>query len=98
MSAETGHFRAEGGTVFEMDLPLSEVMAYKLARRELVRVNADGTDYTPPADEDEPVPGGPPKPAAAKPEWVGYAVTQGMSLDDADAMTKNDLIERFGKK
>jgi hypothetical protein len=35
---------------------------------------------------------------APKNEWVGYAVSQGVSINDADAMTKNDLIEKFGKK
>ena len=35
--------------------------------------------------------------SAAKAEWVGYAVrAHGMTPDDAEALTKADLIERFG--
>jgi hypothetical protein len=29
---------------------------------------------------------------ANKPEWVGWAVKNGMSPDDAEALTKTDLI------
>lgn len=91
----TGFFRGAGGSIFEMDLPLSEVMADQQTRGQLVRVNADGSPYEAPAtDESDPV--GPPSRNALKNEWVGYAVSQGISVDDADAMTKNDLIEKFG--
>lgn len=39
-----------------------------------------------------------PRPAASKAEWVGYAVrAHGMKPDDAEAMTKQDLIDRFGR-
>ena len=31
-----------------------------------------------------------------KPEWVAYAVSQGMSEDEAEDLTKEDLVERFG--
>jgi hypothetical protein len=31
-----------------------------------------------------------------KPEWVKYAVKQGMSKEAAEATTKESLIERFG--
>jgi hypothetical protein len=36
--------------------------------------------------------------AALKAEWVAYAVAQGMTEADADAMTKADLIELFSAK
>lgn len=36
-----------------------------------------------------------PAPTALKAEWVDYAVGQGMTRDDAEAMTKADLVERF---
>lgn len=96
MDAETGFFRGAGGGLFELPLPLSENMANQQTRGELVRVNADGSHWQP--DAEVVVSDGPPKPTASKNEWVGYAVSKGMTLDDADAMTKNDLIEKFGKK
>jgi hypothetical protein len=96
---ETGHFRGAGGGIFEMPLPLSENMQNQLTRGELTRVNADGSAYEAHGAMDLTngtmrVPGV----NAPKNEWVGYAVSQGVSINDADAMTKNDLIEKFGKK
>lgn len=91
-----GRYRGAGGAVFEMDEPLNENMQRQVDRGELVPVDADGAQ----------IDGGPPsqpKPAASKAEWVGYAVAvskstdKPISIDDADAMTKNDLIERYGK-
>lgn len=46
----------------------------------------------------EPVTPGPverPKDSANKPEWVDYAVAQGMARDDAEAMTKAELIQAY---
>jgi hypothetical protein len=99
---ETGFFRGEGGSIFEMDLPLSEVMQNQLERRQLVRVNEDGSPWETPADaEHDPAAGTvvPTRPAVAanKPAWVAWAIAQGASADEADAMTKNDLIEKYGK-
>lgn len=100
-SAETAYYRGEGGSVFRMDLPLPEIMAEKVTKGYLRRVNADGSPYRDPdteqatGDGDKP----PPRPAqsANKAEWVGYAVlVGGMTPDDAEAMTKQDLIDRFG--
>jgi hypothetical protein len=92
-ATEIGFFRGAGGIVFDFYLPLSENQQHKVTRGELVRVNEDGspygTDSTPkrPAD------------SALKAEWVGYAlaVDKNLTVDDADAMTKNDLIEKYGK-
>lgn len=42
------------------------------------------------AAEDEP-----PAKAAPKADWVAYAVDHGMSQGDAEALTKDDLVERF---
>ena len=40
-----------------------------------------------------------PAQSASKAEWVGYAVrAHGMTPDAAEAMTKADLIERYGGK
>jgi hypothetical protein len=86
---ETGFFRSASGVVFEMDLPLSEPLQYQADRGQLVRVNEDGSAYG------EHVPRAKPAANASKAEWVGYAVEQGMSLDDAEALTRNDLAEHF---
>lgn len=40
----------------------------------------------------------PPAPGDPKQAWVNYAVTQGMSADDAARMTKADLQSRFGPR
>lgn len=93
---ETGFFRGAGGGIFEMPLPLSDNYAYQAERGQLVRVNADGSPWE---DAAEAAGDGPkvPSKSASKNEWVGYAVSQGMSVDDADAMTKSDLVEKFGQ-
>ena len=49
MATPTGHFRGENGQVLEMDLPLSDAFAGRLARGELVRVNADGSTWDEPS-------------------------------------------------
>lgn len=38
-----------------------------------------------------------PAQSAPKKDWVGYAVAQGMGVAEADGMTKEQLVERFGK-
>ena len=49
---ETGWFRLEGGTFQEMDLPLHEAIAARVAKGEIIRVaNADGGPWTEPASE-----------------------------------------------
>lgn len=92
--------RGEGGSIFKLDLPLHETIADRLAKGYIVRVqNEDGDPYVP--EPEAPVVPEPPKerPAlsANKPEWVAWAGVQGMPLDDAEALTKDDLIEKFGK-
>lgn len=96
---ETIHLRGEGGMVIAHDLPLHETAAQQLVRGELVRVNPDGSAYEAHGAMDlvkgeVRVPGA----NAPKNEWVGYAVSKGMTVSDADALTKTDLIERFGVK
>lgn len=39
----------------------------------------------------------PPAKSAAKAEWVDFAVSQGADQEEAEAMTKDDLIELYGK-
>lgn len=98
--AEHVFVRGEGGSIFKLDLPLQEAIADRLAKGHLVRVaNAEGDPYDPNADAPE-VPDLPTeRPAlnATKAKWVGWAVRNGMTPDDAEAATKDDLIEKFGK-
>lgn len=96
---ETGFFRGAGGTIFEMDLPLAEPYQYQADRHQLVRVNADGSAYEAQGAMDL-ADGTIRRPGvnAAKNEWVGYAVFNGLSVDEADGLTKAELIERFGEK
>jgi hypothetical protein len=98
MSADHIHVRGEGGSVFRLALPLHESIEDRLARGHLTRVNEDGSAWT--GDTDPAVPSLPaerPAQAAAKAEWVGWAVAQGANPDDAEGMTKADLIDRYGK-
>lgn len=90
------HVRGEGGMVIAMSYPLGEGIEKRLVRGELRRVNPDGSPYT---GEDD----GPaaltqrPAQSASKDEWVGWAVVCGATPDDAAAITKADLIDRYGK-
>lgn len=98
MSADLIYVRGEGGMVIAMSPPLGEGIEKRLVRGELRRVNEDGTPYTGDAED-----GGPaaltsrPAQSASKDEWVGWAVACGASPDDAAAMTKTDLIDRYGR-
>lgn len=38
-----------------------------------------------------------PKGNASKAEWVAYAVAQGADKDEADAMTRDALADKYGK-
>ena len=98
--AESAFFRGEGGAVWEMDLPLSEDMQVQLLKGRLMRVNQDGSTYTElPADgaEAEPEVEAPPAANAPKAAWIGYVHrVHGLPLDEAEALTKNDLMELAG--
>lgn len=95
--ADVGHFRSESGQVIGLDLPLPKIMQDKVTKGYLTRVNADGSSYPEPDDEGQEPEVTRPAHSAAKAEWVGYAVrAHGMTPDDAEALTKADLIERFG--
>lgn len=85
-------------------LPLSEPIQGQVTRGVLRRCNPDGTPYTEPANaggdggQGDPVEQ-PPAANALKPEWVGYAVrAHGLTVDEAEAQTKQDLIDRYGSK
>lgn len=106
---ETVFMRGEGGSVIPMDLPLPYDIARRVEAGHIVRVNADGTDFVPPKSDsasdpvvdDEPASvdagAAAPKPAAPKADWVTHAQSHGLSHDEADAMTKAALVEKFGK-
>ncbi len=46
--------------------------------------------------EPEPETSSAPKHYDAKGEWVDYAVSQGADRDEAESLTKQDLIEMYG--
>jgi hypothetical protein len=99
--ADTIHVRGEGGTIFEMGLPLPPGVQQRLDAGAITRVNADGTPHAP-AAEDPDLDQGPyetprPSSSANKPDWVVYAVSRGMSVNDANGHTKGELIELFGQ-
>jgi hypothetical protein len=99
---ETGLFRSESNQFIHMDLPLPENMQDKITKGLLVRVNddEDHTPYTGEAEDASAGAGVTERPAvnATKAAWVGWArhCDPDLSVDDAEAMTKQDLIERFG--
>jgi hypothetical protein len=97
--SETVHILSENGeTIFEMDLPLHEAVADRLSKGYLKLVNADGTPLREKSERVQPAP------YASKSEWVGWAVhisqTTGSPItpDDAEAKTKQDLIEMYSVK
>jgi len=93
---ELAHFRGEGGQVIGMDLPLDETMQDKVTKGYLKRVNEDGSPFVDESVSSDLTKGSSPRPAvnAPKAEWVGYAVNAlGMEPDDAEAATKQDLID-----
>lgn len=88
----------EGGTVFKLDLPLPEGIEARLASGALKRVaNAEGDPYegddglapTPPTEV--------PALSALKADWIAWAVVKGAVIDDAEAMTKQDLIDKYSR-
>lgn len=103
---EVAFFRGEGGVILAFDLPLPEAYREKVTKGYLVRVaNAEGEPYVAPVPESteggsDLTNGVPPRPAqsASKAEWVGYAVlVHDVKPDDAEGMTKQDLIDKYGR-
>lgn len=41
---------------------------------------------------------GPPKEYATKSDWVDWAVSRGADRDEAESLTKNELIELYGEE
>lgn len=95
--ADQVFIRGESGVVLLYDLPLHEAIEDRLRKGYLKRVaNAAGDPYVEGGDEIPTLPAERPAIAARKSDWVGWAVAQGMTPDDAEAATKQDLIEKFG--
>lgn len=102
---ESIHVRGEGGVIWEMDLPLPEGVAQRLAKDDLVRVHADGSRYEEPEPEGPGAPSDPdpfatkrPADSASKKDWVVYAVSKGATVNDAEGLTKAELIELYGQE
>jgi hypothetical protein len=97
---ESIHVQGEGGQVIEMDLPLPSHIAQRLTKGLLRRVNEDGTPYVgTDAATRGPVQAPPliqPAKNAQKADWVGWAVVCGANAEEADGMTKAELIEKYG--
>lgn len=91
---EYGYFRGEGGTVFKLDLPIHETIAERIAKKEIHRVNEDGTPYV--EAEPEAAAASAPPANAPKATWVDWAVSQGAGRSEAEAMTKLNLIGEYG--
>jgi len=89
-----GYFRGEGGTVFRLDLPVHETIAERIAKKEIHRVNEDGTPFV--EAEPEAAPASAPPSSAPKAAWVAWAVSQGADQATAEAMTKLNLIGEYG--
>lgn len=97
MAEEIIYLQARGGgRVRPHRVPLHKAIAQQLAKGYLRRVNEDGSKWEPQDDIRPPEELKRPDPKAPKAEWVGFAVSAGMEPDDAEAMTKADLIEKFG--
>ena len=105
--AEFAVFRGVGGGLHRFQLPLAPAFAAQEVAGLLVRVDEE----TAPA-ESEPKPRpkpvdvdgedadlGPVRPSQASPkaQWVDYAqLVSDLSRDEAQALTKAELVERFG--
>lgn len=97
MSETVWHILGENGeTIYAMALPLHEAIQDRLSKGYLKRVNADGTPFVEKSERVKPAP------YASKSEWVSWAVhisqttESPLTPDEAEALTKQDLIEAYG--
>jgi hypothetical protein len=65
---------------------------------EVLTTGADVREATQAAAEDNPQPDKPPARSASKATWLDYAVTRGMSREDAEAATRDELANRYSQK
>ncbi|MFJ8929239.1 hypothetical protein ACIRLA_21940 [Streptomyces sp. NPDC102364] len=87
-------YQGAGGLRLHLDEPLSPQMAEQVSKGHLVPVSNDASAEPPatvdPADPDEPKR---PTANAKVDDWRAYAVSLGMSEDEAQSSTKADLQE-----
>jgi hypothetical protein len=95
--SKTIHILGEGGAIIALaPEAVTEPIADRLLKGYLKRVNADGTPFVEKTVRVQP------KTTDSKAEWVGWAVHKSQSTDspitsdDAEALTKADLIELYG--
>lgn len=82
---DTVKLQGEGGSVFEYDLPLDPYIQQRLDLGRMRQLD-DGPALVVEAHR--------PAQSAPKSDWVAWAVqVHGLAADDAEAMTKADLIE-----
>lgn len=94
--ADSIYVRGEGGMVIEMDLPLPDHIEHRLKAGHLRHVNADGTRREPVDGEPGAPPAETPGPRASKADWAAWAVACGATPDEAEGMTRQDLIDAYG--
>ncbi|MBT3098985.1 hypothetical protein [Streptomyces sp. CBG30] len=96
-----GEYRGPGGLIVLLDEPLNSEMAKQLSSGHLSRVGgapkAEGSereDFAGPKPESRPAaPEGKPAVTAKVDDWRAYAVSLGMSEEDAASATKKDCQE-----
>jgi len=95
--SKTIHILGEGGAIFALaPEAVTQFVEDRLLKGYLKRVNADGTPFKEKSDRVAP------KTTDSKAAWVGWAeyISQStdspITSDDAEALTKTDLIEMFG--
>lgn len=91
----TRKFVGAGGGVFDITVPLTEVMRYQFDKG-FIRLADGEAPFGELEDAPESEAGDKPKAADPKSVWVAHAQSQGMSHEDADAMTKAELVRKFG--
>jgi hypothetical protein len=77
------HHVYQGG---EIDWLSKEQKEHFLSEKLVVEGSGDGD-----SDED-----GPPAKAAPKADWVDYAVAQGADAEEAESLTKQELVDLYG--
>lgn len=83
----TREYQGAGGLRLHLDDPLSPEMEKQVARGHLVPVEASGSTEEPNSPA---APSGKPATTAKVDDWRAYAVSLGMSEEDAASATKKD--------
>lgn len=92
-------YRGAGGLLLLLDEPLSPEMAKQVAKGHLVLVDGDAPEPDPvdesesPQADDSDAPVGKPNANSPVAQWRAYAVSLGMSEEDAAVATKRDCQE-----